>query len=311
MNKLFAIVGGAEKAGTTSLYTYLAAHPETCASSNKETDYFRNDVNDLTEYMRYFRHCDRAASVFLESSPGYLAEAESVAPRIARLLPDSKMIFLLRDPIERLKSSFRFYKSRLHLPKDMSFDDFADRCLRYETADARPEELGVGEWYLKSLSRGCYSEELDPFRRQLGEDRLLVLNYDEFRDDVVSTVKRAAEFIGIDPDFYNNYTFGRENVTFFVKGHLLHKYAIWANDHFETFWRGHPNLKKKLLKFYKHINGRELEREQVSSETLQKLRAYYLPTINELERTIFPGLRWGEANNPSPTQTINCSAAQY
>lgn len=292
MNKLFAIVGGAEKAGTTSLYTYLAAHPETCASSNKETDYFRGNVSDLSDYMRYFKHCDAAASVLLESSPGYLAEADTVAPRIGKLLPNSKMIFLLREPIERLKSSFRFYKSRLHLPEDMSFDDFANRCLRYETEGKRAEELGVEEWYLKSLSRGCYAEAIAPFRRQLGEDRLLVLSYDQLRDDVVGTVKQAAEFIGIDPGFYDSYSFGRENVTFFVKGRLLHKYAIWANDRFETLWRRHPQLKKKLLKLYKRINGRELEKEQVSEQTLERLRAFYLPTLAELERTTLPGLNW-------------------
>lgn len=292
MNNLFVIVGGAEKAGTTSLYTYLAAHPETCASLKKETDYFRNDVSDLENYLHHFKHCDATTRVLIESSPGYLAEADTVAPRIAQLLPDSRMIFLLREPIERLKSSFRFYKSRLHLPESMSFDDFADRCLRYQIEGKRPEELGIGEWYLKSLARGCYSEELEPFRRLIGEDRLLVLSYDQLSDDVVGTVKQAAEFIGIDPGFYDRYNFGRENVTFFVKGRLLHKYAIWINDHFETLWRSHPKLKQTLLRLYKRVNGRELEKEQASEQTMERLRAFYLPTIAELQQTCLPGIDW-------------------
>lgn len=289
----FAIVGGAEKAGTTSLYSYLSAHPDVCASSHKETDYFRGDAHDLSGYLTYFKDCDPAAKVWLESSPGYLAEADSVAPRMGKLLPECKVIFLLREPVERLKSSFRFYKSRLHLPADMVFDDFADKCLRYELGGATPEQLGVGEWYLKSLARGRYELLLPPFREHLGESSLLVLNYDSLRDDLSGTIKRVAAFIGIDPSFYDDYAFGRENVTFFVKGRLLHKYAIWINDRFETFWRRNPALKKRLLNLYKTINGRAMEKETMSADIATRLWTYYQPTCIELERTHFPGLNWG------------------
>lgn len=87
----FLIVGGAEKAGTTSLYRYLAAHPEVCASLSKETDYFRRANPDRNQYLEQFPPIADGQRLRLESSPGYLAEAEVVAPAIARVVPDAML----------------------------------------------------------------------------------------------------------------------------------------------------------------------------------------------------------------------------
>ena len=101
------VIGGTEKSGTTSVFDYLSAHPQVCASSIKETDFFRHGYTgdlaaDARRYASYFEHCDSRSLVRLEASPGYLGEAATVAPRLRALVPEAKVLFILRDPVERL-----------------------------------------------------------------------------------------------------------------------------------------------------------------------------------------------------------------
>lgn len=279
------IVAGAEKAGTTSLHTYLAAHPQVRASAKKETDFFRHPVRDLAPYLKFFG--DRDAHVLLESSPAYLAEAAAVAPRIAQWLPQARLVFVLREPIDRLKSSFRFYKSRLHLAQSMSLDRFVECCLAYEDGTLTPQRAGVQAWHLQALRRGRYEEQLPAFAAHIGAHRMLVLDHAALRDDVRRTVAQVARFAGIDPAFYERYGFARENVSFLARRAGIHRIAIGVNDRFESVWRRHPRLKQRLLALYKRLNARPLDPDQPSADTMARLQRYYAGTHALLD-TLFP-----------------------
>jgi len=115
------LIAGTEKAGTTSVFVYLSQHPQVCASSRKETDFFRNEFSgdrqrDEAAYAGYFRKCTADQHILMEASPAYLGEADIVAPRIHALLPDAKLLFILREPIARLYSAYNFYVARLSIP---------------------------------------------------------------------------------------------------------------------------------------------------------------------------------------------------
>lgn len=278
MPRNFLIVGGAEKAGTTSLYTYLAAHPAVCASAKKETDHFRAEDADLASYLRYFDDPTGSASLYVESSPAYLAESDRVAPRIASMLPDARLVFVLRDPVDRLRSSFRFYKSRLHVPDRMSFDAFVNACFEFERGDRRAAELGIREWHLKSLQRGRYERLLLAFTAVTPPERLLLVLHDELREDVRTCVQRVARFAGLDPAFFDSHLFTRENVSFLARRPGLQRLAIFFNDRFERLWRRHPALKRRLLAAYKRANERPLDRDELLPQTLELVQAYYAGT---------------------------------
>ena len=87
------VIGGTEKAGTTSVFDWLSAHPQVCASSRKETDFFRDGftgdpVADARRYAGFFESCGGNKPVLMEASPGYLGEAAVVAPRLRALVRD-------------------------------------------------------------------------------------------------------------------------------------------------------------------------------------------------------------------------------
>lgn len=282
------IICGAEKCGTTSLFAYLSAHPDVCASSRKETDHFRDPDATLASYMTYFGNEDERGRVLLESSPGYMAESAAVAPRLASALPQARLVFLLRDPVDRLRSSFRFYKSRLHLPDDMSFETFVAHCLALEEGRLAPDHIGLAEWHLRSLSRGRYEQQVADFSREFPATQMKLVHYDRLRDDVHGCVSEVADFAGLDAGFFDGFSFGRENVSFLARNRSVQRLAIAVNDGFEGLWRRHPALKKRLLRLYKRLNERELTADPLSEGTLSTLRRWYAPTLallNSLPRS--------------------------
>jgi hypothetical protein len=274
----FVIVGGAEKAGTTSLYGWLAAHPEVCPSLSKETDYFRGSSVDLDGYLARFPALTSRQHVRLESSPGYLAEADTSASAIARVVPGARMVFVLRDPIDRLQSCYRFYQSRLHLPPGMSLDAYADLCLLYVSDPELARKAGVADWHLNALARGRYEQALLAFHRGLPASQILLIDYRELAIDVKRTVQRVARFSGIDAGFFDDFAFARENVSFAARNQSLQRAAIYVNDGLETVWRRFPLVKRRLLALYKSMNATPPAPASFSASTMARLQAYYAPT---------------------------------
>ena len=96
------LVVGAAKCGTTSLHEYLDRHPEIAMAREKELDFFveqKNWSRGVDWYERQFA----AAPVRGESSPSYTAypRYRGVPERIRRIVPDAKLVYLVRDPVER------------------------------------------------------------------------------------------------------------------------------------------------------------------------------------------------------------------
>lgn len=97
---------GAMKCGTTSLHHYLDAHPQICMSSPKEPNFFSTEYGrDLKWYRQCFSSASRARG---ESSANYTKchVFDGVPERMHRLLPDVKLLYLVRDPIERMVSHY-------------------------------------------------------------------------------------------------------------------------------------------------------------------------------------------------------------
>ena len=112
---LFVI--GAMKSGTTTLHEYLGSHPEICMSDRKEPGYFVEEYgwsNGVDWYLRQFSG-DGKEKYLGESTTDYtkLPRFKGVARRIAEFNPGAKIMYLLRDPIERTISHY-WWRVRFH-----------------------------------------------------------------------------------------------------------------------------------------------------------------------------------------------------
>jgi hypothetical protein len=180
------LVVGAAKAGTTSLHTYLAAHPGVFMSDTKELNFFIETINwpkGLDWYREQFAAADGAHAAG-ESSPLYSAAHwyAGVPARIAATLPDVRLVYLVRDPIERMRSHYL---------------EHLDRGI-----ETRPPARAFreNEGYLNS-SR--YAFQLARFAEHVAPERILVLRSEDLKADRRAALSKIFGFIGVDDTWYD------------------------------------------------------------------------------------------------------------
>ena len=274
----FLIICGAEKAGTTSLYRYLATHPDVRPSIRKETDYFRGPEATLAGYRACFGMAERESALCVESSPAYLAEAGEVGPRLAAVVPQAQLVFILRDPVDRLRSAYRFYQSRLHVPADMDFGRFVSACLDAESGILNPDIARLKQWHQCAAARGRYERLLPPFEAHFAAAQRLVVPHAQLQSDPAGTTCSVARFAGLDPAHFQDSAFARENVSFGVRNRRIQHVAVKVNDGLELLWRRYPGLKRRLLATYKRFNAKPLQEDALSKTVQERLDKYYEPT---------------------------------
>ena len=282
------IIGGTIKAATSSLFNYLNAHPQICGSRIKETFFFSRDFSgdlehDRKRYGAYFEPAPETRVLF-EASPNYLAARVDVAPRIRQTIPDAKLLFVLRDPVERLYSHFNFARGKLDLPQHIDFETFVERCQSYSRGDGPRADSAIAEKYLRALEIGNYARYLEKFHSEFGHDRVLVLFYDDLKSNPLAALDRICAFVGVDPAFYRQYEMNRANVTFAARLAPLHRLALLFNRLLEPVLRHRPALKFRLVSLYKRLNRDPQHIEPMRPEIRSRLRDYYRPANAALAR---------------------------
>jgi hypothetical protein len=271
------VIGGTEKAGTTSVFAYLSAHPEVSGSLSKETDFFRQtdcEQLGLREYATHFRQ-DTDSPIIMEASPGYLGLGKEVAPRISQLLPGAKLLFILRDPVDRLYSSYNFHHNKLDLPQDLDFQTYVQRCLSFQHEEKTPEALGLDAWYLQTMQFGCYADHLEHFSAVYPKSQIKVMFFEDLGQDAGTFMQEVGEFLDIDNAFWQEYEFERKNVTFSGRNKALHKLAMYVNGKAERFLRQRPALKSRIVSLYKSVNQDQEGYDGMDEKTRELLCDYY------------------------------------
>jgi hypothetical protein len=285
------IIGGTEKAGTTSVFMYLSQHPEVCAASRKETDFFRDHYSgdadqDRATYATYFQRCSSRVPVVMEASPGYLGEADTVVERMRTMLPELKLLFILRDPRARLYSSYNFHKSKLNIPEDLSFSDFVAMCRAYDQGKADASDGSLDDWQLKTLRFGCYADSLEKYYAAFPKEQIKVMFFESLNAEPREFMRELGSFLNIDDDFWNSFEFSKTNVTFSGRIKFLHRIAMALNTYSEPFLRRHPQLKASLVDFYKRINQAREGYDPMPPDVIAQLDEYYSPSNASLSRML-------------------------
>lgn len=283
------IIGGTEKSGTTSVFDWLSGHPQVGAASRKETDFFREASSgdagvDARNYAAYFAHCNPGAKVWMEASPGYLGEAEHVAPRIRALVPQAKVLFVLRDPVERLYSTFHFHRGRLNLPQELEFGEYVQRCLAFEAGTREAAALGLDPWYLRALRFGCYADLLAIYRQHLPRAQIKVMFFEHLRIDELGFMRELSGFLDIDDAWWDSFQFRASNVTFSARLRGLHRIAVRTNALAEPLMRRYPAVKRSLVRAYKAVNQEREGYDPMPDTARAMLAEYYAASVRALAR---------------------------
>jgi hypothetical protein len=181
----FVIIGAA-KSGTSALHRYLHHHPEIFMSKDKELKLF-SDAHWRDKLGWYRTQFNTELPVRGESSPQYSIDPwiPSVAPRIHEVMPDARLIYMVRDPIERLIAQYvEFVAQRVEWrPLNQALADYA-----------APDNPFV------AASR--YAHQLDTYRDYFPDSRILVVEHRELLHARADTLRTVFGFLGVATDFY-------------------------------------------------------------------------------------------------------------
>ncbi len=217
------LIIGAQRCGTSSLYKYLEQHPFVVASLRKETEYLSARwCKGEAWYRAHFPSARRRAFehrlrgrpiVSFEASPNYLFHPQAPA-RAARLLPEAKLVVLLRNPVDR---AFSHYQHEVRASREsLSFEEALEQepgrlAGQEERMSADPCFRSLGWERHSYVSRGLYAEQLERWMTLFSPDRVLVLASEELYADPASTFRRLIAFLGLAdwvPKAFPNHSYG-------------------------------------------------------------------------------------------------------
>lgn len=197
---------GAPKCGTSALHNALAGHPQLFLSEPKEPKFFLTDgpppdsgggPGDVPTWGEHVWRRDDYEALFAGADPDALCGESTVfylydraaQQRIRDLVPDARLIAVLRDPVERAHSNWSHLRGADLEPEA----DFA-RALDLE------QERIDGGWahFWHYAAQGRYGEQLEHLDSLFPREQVLLVRYRDLRDTPVETADRVCRFLGVD-----------------------------------------------------------------------------------------------------------------
>lgn len=195
------LIVGAQKAGTTALYAYLRRHPAITGPPWKEVSYFDRQYRRGPAWYRGNFPLRAAGRIVGEASPSYLFHPQA-PERVAALVPEARLIALLRDPVERALSH---YQHEVALGREpLLFEDALERederlAGELERMRDDPAYFSHAWWNHTYLARGRYAEQLERWLAHFPREQLLVLSNEELASQPAETYARVLEFLAAPP----------------------------------------------------------------------------------------------------------------
>jgi hypothetical protein len=203
------IIIGAQKSGTTSLYRYLCQHPQIVPSVKKEVHFFDGGIDPSVDnfekglpwYSTHFpsRKNLNADQKTFEATPSYLFNP--IAPkRIYDLIPQVKLVALLRNPTERAISHYFHEKRKGREPLSILEALEVEETRLKSSIEEKNYKSDVFINYSYKL-RGLYKNQLERYSDLFPMEQILILPSEEFFANPNTSLARVFEFIEVDKNF--------------------------------------------------------------------------------------------------------------
>ena len=178
-----ALLIGAQKCGTKSFYEMLSDHPQIGLSRIKEPHFFDIDENYLRGWKWYEGLFEENAGkiCFIEATPHYY-RSRIAAERIAKNLPNIKLMLILRDPANRAYSNYWFNVGR--------------------GAERKPFDQIVRtvEGHGRYISKGFYMDHIETYLSLFDKEQLKVCLFDDLLKDAEQFMREVFLFLQLDAE---------------------------------------------------------------------------------------------------------------
>ncbi|WKN41791.1 sulfotransferase family protein [Tunicatimonas pelagia] len=217
--KVDFMIIGAQKAATTSLYSILDSHPSLVGSRPKEPHFFSKSKNWREELSQYEqRFIQQEGALYFEASTTYTFFPLTnwhIWDDLYEYNPELKFIYLVRDPVQRIISSYMHSYER-------------------GITDLSIEEVIVQNRKYIDVSR--YATQITPYIERFGREYVLIIDFDDFNDNRDKAMRSIAAFLSVDFAGFKDYEKTRSNVS--LGGNKKHR--RWDK----------PNLAQKAVRKY-------------------------------------------------------------
>lgn len=276
---------GAQKAATTSVYSWLSQHPDICAPmSVKDYAFFTRDdffEKGLDHLSNFYKEEHNNEKIVLQGSVHYIF-FEKALKRINRFNPNAKFILILRNPIERALSAYE-YAIKFDYENLSINEAFKKEDERMTSTDHRT----LSELTYKN--HGLYYEQIQIFLKYFKRNQLKVVLYEEVSNPELLT-SELFKFLNVDSKFTPEYK--AMNITGKVKSQTIQK--VFLGDNKVKNWLVHnvankllsQDLKAKLRWKIIHLNTNKNKvdyLEQLNSDLKNDLLSFFKDDIDKLE----------------------------
>lgn len=259
------LYGGPAKSGSAWLYEALCEHPEIYMPDIKPVSYFNLKYHQGPDwYAKVFAGHD-SEPVVGDCSPGYLY-SEQAPERVADVAPDAKVVFTLRNPIDRAYSEWWHNNRSGWLNVD--FEDV----------------FYIHQAYQILIRPGFYDRHLRRWERHLPEDNVRVFLFDDFVADNAAFARDVFEFVGADPGYNLSIVGERVNRAQSSAPALYEEAKSWLVHNA-------PEPVKALLRPAHAVTRRVLEsraeyKEGMNENVREQLEVVYAPEMKRLSERI-------------------------
>lgn len=283
----FLIIGAA-KAGTSSLHYYLSQHPQIFMPTLKEPKFFalegealnfqnpdqainHDSITNLGEYKNLFSQVTDEIAIG-EASPIYLYSEKS-AHRIKQYIPETKLIIILRNPVERAFSCYTHLRREGY--ETLSFED------SLQAENQRIKNNWAHLWHYREA--GFYAKQLKPYLNLFNREQIKIFLFDDLCRDSMALLQEIYDFLGADAGFVPD--LDKRNVSGMPKSLLLQKLLFRGNFLRDAFLSVFPrSLYGDFVKRIKKWNMGE--KPSLNPDTRMHLKSIYHDDILELQGLI-------------------------
>ena len=198
------VIIGAMRCGTTTFHGVLTNHPHIKRAATKELHFFDRPER-FEQGIEWYRKCfpppqwkDGHRTITGEATPMYLFHP-LVPERMARVVPEARLIVLLRNPVDRAYS--QYYRSVRNGQESRSFEETVEEELASLAGAEAPGNASSRDSDIRSaynqLARGIYVDQLARWRQFFDEEQMLVVRSEDFFKRPVEILELTQDFLGL------------------------------------------------------------------------------------------------------------------
>jgi hypothetical protein len=269
---------GASKAGSSWIYECLREHPEVFVPEAKDIQFFdRYYDKGLEWYLNFFKGAESYKARGELSHDYFLFDG--VADKIKEDLGNIKLIACLREPLDKMISSYKYAKS-VYLKKHVTFNEFffnssdISTMSKYRDHNMTPQSAK-------------YYENLLPFFELFPPDNILILFFDDLKAEPEKFIKKIYEFLEVDKNFAPNVLNKKILASGKPRNIFLSQIAYLIGGLFRKIGLANLVGAIKRNKLFNQLLFKNKKFEiKVDLQTQQQIRQYYKTDLQKLEKLI-------------------------